>query len=106
VIENTYILNTSNNINFKIVKCKKLIINNSTNDGIKDYNFGYNNLPLSITTLIIESYVSTDNFKEMDIPNIESIEFKKCPEITNIYYSFSHLKSLKIVQSFRNVIYY
>jgi len=97
--QNTYILNTSNNIkyneNFKIVKCKKLIINNPTNNGMKDYNFGYNNLPLSLTTLIIEGYVSTDNFKEMDLPNIESIEFKDCPEVTNIYYSLSHLKSLK-----------
>jgi hypothetical protein len=51
------------NENFKIVKCKKLIINNSTNDVMKYYNFGYNNLPLSLTTLIIEGYVLTDNFK-------------------------------------------
>jgi hypothetical protein len=99
IIENTYVLNTSNlikyNNNFKIVKCKTLTINNSTNDVIKDYNFGYNNLPLSIITLIIEGYISTDNFKEMDLPNLETIKFKDCTGIESIYYSLSHLKSLK-----------
>jgi hypothetical protein len=98
MIDNTYILiNTSKNIkyndNFKIIRCNTLIINNPTNDVMKDYNFGYNNLPLSITTLMIEGYISTDNFKEMDLPNLETIIFKYCPEIESIYYSLSHLKS-------------
>jgi hypothetical protein len=62
---------------------------------MKDYNFGYNNLPLLITTLMIEGYISTNNFKEMNLPNLETIKFKDCPEIESIYYSLSHLKTLK-----------
>lgn len=100
MVDNIYVLITDGpvkyNKNFKIINCHKLIIDNSNNHGgVKDYNFGYNNLPLSITTLVIIGYIGVNNFKQMDLPNIETIEFENCPEIENIYASLSHLKSLK-----------
>jgi hypothetical protein len=99
MVNNIYVLNTDGpikyNNNFKIIKCQKLIIENPANGGIKDYDFGYNNLPLSITTLVIMGYIGINNFKNMDLPNITTMEFESCQEITNIYASISHLKSLK-----------
>jgi hypothetical protein len=100
IVNGIYVLNTDSpikyNKNFKIINCHKLIIDNSSNHGcVKDYDFGYNNLPLSITTLGIIGYIGVNNFKKMGLPNIETIEFEDCPEIGNIYASLSHLKSLK-----------
>jgi hypothetical protein len=100
IVDDIYVLNTDGpikyNKNFKIINCHKLIIDNSNNHGgVKDYDFGYNNLPLSITTLVIIGYIGINNFKQMDLPNIETIEFEDCSEIENIYASLSHLKSLK-----------
>ena len=102
-VNNIYILNTDGpikyNNNFKMIKCNKLIIDNTSNHngegGVKNYDFGYNNLPLSITILHIMGHIGTNNFKQMDLPDINSIEFENCPEIVNIYASISHLKSLK-----------
>ena len=100
IVDDIYVLNTDGpikyNKNFKIINCYKLIIDNSNNHGgVKDYDFGYNHLPLSITTLVIIGHIGINNFKQMELPNIESIEFENCPEITNIHASLSHLKSLK-----------
>jgi len=100
IINNIYVLNTDGpikyNNNFKMIKCNKLIIDNIANHGgVKDYDFGYNNLPLSITTLVIIGHIGINNFRRVDLPNINSIEFENCPEIANIYASISHLKSLK-----------
>ena len=99
MVNNIYVLNTDGpikyNNNFKMIKCQKLIIVNNTNGGIKDYDFGYNNLPLSITTLVIIGYIGITNFKQMELPNITTMEFENCPEVTQIYASISHLKSLK-----------
>jgi len=103
IVNGIYVLNTDGpvkyNKNFKIINCHKLIIDNIQNHngegGVKNYNFGYNNLPLSITTLVIIGHIGINNFKQMELPNIETIEFENCPEIENIYASLSHLKSLK-----------
>jgi len=99
IVNNIYVLNTDGpikyNNNFKMIQCQKLIIENFTNGGRNDYDFGYNNLPLSITTLVIIGYIGITNFKQMELPNITTMEFENCPEITNIYASISHLKSLK-----------
>ena len=99
IVNNIYVLNTDGpikyNNNFKMIQCQKLIIENFTNGGRNNYDFGYNNLPLSITTLVIIGYIGITNFKQMELPNITTMEFENCPEITNIYASISHLKSLK-----------
>ena len=98
-VNNIYVLNTDGpikyNNNFKRIKCQKLIIENPANNSMNDYDFGYNNLPLSITTLVIIGYIGITNFKQMELPNITTMEFENCPEITKIYASISHLKSLK-----------
>jgi len=92
---NIYVLYTSNNIkynnNFKNIKCHTLIIESNQNS----YNFGYKNLPLSIITLIIEGDISTNNFKELELPNLETIKFQNCKTITCVYDYLVHLKSLK-----------
>lgn len=100
MISNIYVLNTNNKVkynnNFRIIKCHKLIIDNTNNHPyMNDYDFGYNNLPLSITTLVIIGYIGITNFKQMELPNITTMEFENCPEVTQIYASISHLKSLK-----------
>jgi hypothetical protein len=99
IVNNIYVLNTDGpikyNNNFKMIQCQKLIIENFTNGGRNNYDFGYNNLPLSITTLVIIGYIGITNFKQMELPNITTMEFENCPEITNVYASISHLKSLK-----------
>ena len=96
MVNNIYVLITDSSIkyndNFKIIKCQKLIIENNTKcGGINDYDFGYNNFPLSIITLVIMGYIGINNFKQMELPNITTMEFENCPEITNIYASISHL---------------
>ena len=99
IVNNIYVLNTDclikYNNNFKMIQCQKLIIENFTNGGRNNYDFGYNNLPLSITTLVIIGYIGITNFKQMELPNITTMEFENCPEVTQIYASISHLKSLK-----------
>ena len=99
IVNNIYVLNTDGpikyNNNFKMIQCQKLIIENFTNGGRNNYDFGYNNLPLSITTLVIIGYIGITNFKQMELPNITTMEFENCPEVTQIYASISHLKSLK-----------
>lgn len=72
IVDNIYVLNTDSpvkyNKNFKIINCLKLIIDNKNNHGgVKDYNFGYNNLPLSITTLVIIGHIGVNNFKQNGI---------------------------------------
>ena len=83
------------NKNFKIIKCHKLIIDNTNK--VFNSNIGFNNFPLSITILFITGNTNSiiSFFKQMDLPNIKTIEFENCPEIQNIYASLSHLKSLK-----------
>jgi hypothetical protein len=97
---NYYILYTLNNIkynnNFKMIKCDKLIIDNTSN--LLTADFGFNNFPLSITILVITGNINQSYFKGMYLPNINSIEFENCSELVNIYASLSHLKSLKNIK--------
>ena len=99
IVNNIYILHNHTSINFnnnfKMIKCQKLIIQNDCNSVATNHNFSYNNLPLSITTLVIIGYIGITNFKQMELPNITTMEFENCPDVTQIYASISHLKSLK-----------
>ena len=102
--ENIYTLYTNcivkYNNNFKMINCNKLIIDsdrNNSNYSFFSYDFGYDNLPLSITTLVIKIIRGSllDNFKKINLPNLKSIEFDCCYELQTIYASITHLKSLK-----------
>ena len=84
---------TKYNNNFKLIKCHTLKISNMSNT-----NFNYNNLPESITTLIITGDTSEQHFKELYLPNLETIVLNSCPYIVTLYSSIMHLKSLKNVK--------
>jgi hypothetical protein len=82
---------TKYNDNFKLIKCHTLKISSMS-------NFNYNNLPESITTLIITGDTSEEHFKELYLPNIETIVLESCPYIVTLYSSIMHLKSLKNIK--------
>jgi len=84
---------TKYNENFKLIKCHTLKISNMSNT-----NFNYNNLPESITTLIITGDTSEQHFTELYLPNIETIVLESCPYIITLYSSIMHLKSLKNIK--------
>ena len=89
------LLNTNKikfNTNFKIIKCHTLTI-----QSIADRDFNYGNLPLSLTKLIIKGDTAITYFKNMDLPNLETIQFESST-IQYIYSSISHLKSLKNIR--------
>jgi hypothetical protein len=77
------------NTNFKMINCHTLTINN-----IK--NLSFENLPLSITKLIIKGDTSIINFNQINLPNLETIQLEQST-ITTIHSSISHLKSVKTI---------
>jgi hypothetical protein len=80
------------NTNFKMIKCHTLTIHH-----IADRDFNYGNLPLSLTRLIIRGDTAITYFKNMDLPNLETIQFESS-NIQYIYSSISHLKSVKNIR--------
>ena len=80
------------NSNFKMIKCHTLILNS-----VNEYNFNYENLPLSVTKLCIKAGTPINNFKKMDLPNLETIQLEGS-NIQKIYSSISHLKSVKNIR--------
>ena len=80
------------NANFKIVKCHTLTIID-----IDNRDFNYNNLPLSLTKLIIKGNTQTIYLKNMELPNLETIQLEGS-NIQNIHSSISHLKTVKTIR--------
>jgi hypothetical protein len=80
------------NSNFKIIKCHTLTIID-----IDNRDFNYENLPLSLTKLIIKGNTTILNFKKMELPNLETIQLESS-NIQNIHSSISHLKSVKTIR--------
>ena len=80
------------NSNFKMIKCHTLILN-----AVNEYDFNYGNLPISITKLCIRGSTPINNFKQLDLPNLETIQLEQST-ITVIHSSISHLKSVKTIR--------
>ena len=83
---------TNFNINFKLIKCSKLTIASIT------WDFGYQNLPETLTELIIED--SSSGFKSyihlVKSSNLKQLEFKHCSDLITIYNDIKHLPIKKI----------
>jgi len=79
------------NESFKMIKCHTLELNNTGTD------FNYKNLPLSLDKLIISGSTPIIYFKDIDLPNLKTIELKAGSTITKIYSSISHIKSIKTI---------
>jgi hypothetical protein len=99
IIENNYtIIYYSDqylyNENFKVVKCYELIIHIPEN-GSNQSNI-FHTLPLSIKKLIIKGYINLEYLRgKNNLPNLETIMFENCSEITKIYEYISQIKTIK-----------
>ena len=83
---------TNFNINFKLIKCYKLTITSIT------WDFGYQNLPETLTELIIEGSSSgfTSYIHLVKLKNLKQLEFKNCTDLITIYYQIKNLPIKKI----------
>ena len=83
---------TNFNINFKLIKCYKLTITSIT------WDFGYQNLPETLTELIIEGTSSgfTSYIHLVKLKNLKQLEFKNCTDLITIYYQIKNLPIKKI----------
>jgi hypothetical protein len=86
------ITNSNFNINFKLIKCYKLTINNIKRD------FGFEYLPETLTELIIEGISSgfTRYIHLVKLKNLKQLEFKNCTDLITIYYQIKDLPIKKI----------
>jgi hypothetical protein len=80
------------NLNFKLIKCYNLTIQNYALD------FGYQNLPETLTELIIEG--TSSGFKSyihlVKSSNLKQLEFKHCSDLITIHAEIKHLPIKKI----------
>ena len=87
-----YVSNTQFHTNFKLIKCHTLTITNDAN-----YRNIYDNLPQSITKLILKGHIAPTHMDLINLPNIKILQIESS-NISNIHSNIKHLQTLKTIR--------